>query len=92
MSGQNFVFDRRIPLAFVFTLLLQAGTAVWWASTKEAQDHFRDQRLRELETRITHSSDYEAQVLDRLARLETRAEEHGAVLRRLDAYLLGNKK
>lgn len=26
-------FDRRIPLALIGTILLQTGTAVWWASS-----------------------------------------------------------
>ena len=80
----SFALDHRIPIAFVFTLLVQAAGAVWWASTTQAQDHFQDRRIADLETYTHANAALQSEIGERLARLETRAEEHSASLRRIE--------
>lgn len=41
---------RRIPLAITAALLLQAGTAIWWAATTSAETQFQRESLTNLET------------------------------------------
>jgi hypothetical protein len=83
----SFSIDRRIPLALLFTLLVQAATAVWWVSAKEAQDGGRDGRLRQIEQRQTDDRKYQMDVIERLARLEAHAENQRALLQQIATQL-----
>ncbi|NDE90866.1 MAG: hypothetical protein EB059_06985 [Alphaproteobacteria bacterium] len=79
--------DKHIPAALMFTIILQVGGVVWWASMTDAQNRFRDTRLQELETRRMNDVDRQQHILERLTRLETRSEAQLDILQRLDAQL-----
>lgn len=85
------MLERHIPLAFVFTLIVQVGSAVWWVSQKDAQDHFRDQRLQVLEINHARSDEQDLKILERLASIEAHMEESQMSLRRIEALLQKNK-
>ncbi len=87
MQSNRFIIERRIPLALMFTVLLQLGAVVWWASLMQAQDNFRDVRLHELETRRTNDSERQDHILERLTRLEARSDAQLELLQRVDAYI-----
>lgn len=87
MSEKNFSFERKIPLALLFTLLVQCAACVWWASATSAEDRFRDQRLDVLEARGLRADAGHSDVLQRLARLEAYAESEARSLRRIEAAL-----
>ncbi len=78
-----FMLERHIPLALLFTLFLQAGSAVWWASAKEAADHARDKRIAEIETRASQQDNRQIVIIERLARLEALAENQTVMLRQI---------
>jgi thiosulfate reductase cytochrome b subunit len=82
------MLERRVPLALVLTLFLQAAMGVWWASASAAQDHFRDRRLDALEQNISMNNDRQVAVLERLAKLEAVAEEAHAILQRIETRLI----
>ncbi len=86
-ENSSFALDRKIPLAFLFALLVQAATAVWWISAKETQDHFRDGRMQTIEQKLARADDGHVDVVERLARLETHAEEQAQILRRIETLL-----
>lgn len=79
--------DKKVPIALIVTLLLQAAGAVWWVSTKDAEDRHRDRRIAALEDGIAKSADAQIKVIDRLARIEERAEAQMQVLIRIEAHL-----
>ncbi len=81
------IFDRRIPLAIVGALLLQAGTGVWWAATKDSDDRFQQQHISELEQAMTQTKEAQSQVLERLARIEERMNGEKSVLDRIEKQL-----
>jgi hypothetical protein len=83
----GFALEKKIPLAFLFALLLQGASAVWWASAKDVQDRFRDLRLVELESRVAQARDRDMEIVQRLARLEAHGEEQAAILRRIENLL-----
>ncbi|MDX1922688.1 MAG: hypothetical protein SFW65_06135 [Alphaproteobacteria bacterium] len=87
MTPRRFSIDKRVPLALMFTVLLQLGGVVWWASFTQAQDNFRDVRLHELEMR--HNKDIEKQdhILERLTRLEAHSDMQLELLQRVDAFI-----
>ncbi|HVY13307.1 MAG TPA: hypothetical protein VHB73_07070 [Alphaproteobacteria bacterium] len=87
MTPRRFMLDRRVPLALLFTLFLQAGTAVWWASASAAQDHFRDRRLQQLEINLSSESGRQVEILERLSRLEAQGDAVVAALRRIETLL-----
>jgi hypothetical protein len=90
MQNKNFMLDRRVPLALVLALFLQAAGAVWWASAKETQDHFRDRRLDEIEQHHSASGDRQVEMLERLSRLEAQGEAIASSLKRVEARLMRN--
>lgn len=80
--------EKRIPLAFVLTLGLQAGGAVWWAAEKEAHDRTMAARINELDQRYASTQHYTLEMVQRLARLETLAEAQAASMRRIENSLI----
>ncbi len=82
-----YFLHRRIPLALLFTVLLQLGAVVWWASMMQAQDHFRDVRLTDLEARRNSESERLDHILERLSRLEARGDAMLDMLQRVDTQL-----
>ena len=86
MSTIN-LFGRRIPLAICVALLMQGATAVWWAASKESDDHFQLQRIEHLEQSTSETRDTETQMLERLARIEERVNGEASVLDRIERQL-----
>jgi hypothetical protein len=86
MDRQHVVqLHRRIPFALMLTVFLQAASVIWWASTTQAQDVFRDRRLGDLEQSRLRDNDKLEHVLERLARLESQSEAQLRILQHLDA-------
>jgi hypothetical protein len=81
---QSWQLDRRIPLALMMTVLVQAASVIWWASTTQAQNLFRDRRLDVLEQSRLHDNDKLEHVLERLAHLESQNEAQLRILQRME--------
>ncbi|MGE3770422.1 MAG: hypothetical protein AB7G06_05660 [Bdellovibrionales bacterium] len=64
--------DRRIPVAFLAALLLQAGIAIWWASEQAMLLRFHQSRLQVIEAQQATAVRQENMLLVRLARIEER--------------------
>lgn len=78
---------RGIPLAILVTILVQGGTAVWWVSAKARDTEYLDQRVTTLESGMGHSADAQAQILQRLVRIEERTNAQSILLERIDKQL-----
>jgi hypothetical protein len=81
------LIDQHVPLAVVAALLLQAGTAVWWAATKDSDDRFEQQRVHSLEIEVEQTRDGQAQMIERLARIEERVNAELFMLEQLEKRL-----
>ncbi|HUY68254.1 MAG TPA: hypothetical protein VMV79_03020 [Alphaproteobacteria bacterium] len=79
--------DRHVPLAIVAALLMQAGTAVWWAAGKNEEVQYQEQRITVLETAMGQADDRQTRVLERLARIEERVDEEAGTLGRIEKQL-----
>lgn len=86
------LLDRRVPLAIIAALLLQAGGAVWWAATKDSDDRFHQQRIDRLETAMAQTREGQGEVLERLARIEERVNAESASLDRIEKRLGGSRR
>ncbi|QQR69125.1 MAG: hypothetical protein IPI58_00055 [Alphaproteobacteria bacterium] len=82
--------DKKVPIALIVTLLLQAAGAVWWVSTKDAEDRHRDQRISGIELAIVKAGDTQDTINDRLTRIEERSAATNATLERIEAILSGD--
>jgi hypothetical protein len=78
------LLSRRIPLALAAALLLQAGTAVWWAASHDAEARFENERIAALEQAVERSNDSQTLVIDRLARIEERLNAEAETLARIE--------
>jgi len=56
-------FDKRVPLALIFAILVQTGAALWWAAGVNA-------RVEQLERQVISS----APTIERIVRLETKMD------------------
>ncbi|MDD5587273.1 MAG: hypothetical protein PHY92_10050 [Alphaproteobacteria bacterium] len=83
---------RHAPLALVAALLIQGATVVWWASAKERDGFFLEQRVTSLETTLSHTAEAQTQTLERLARIEERVNAQLAVLDRIERQLGAPRK
>lgn len=88
---EPFSLNRRIPIALVFTILLQVGAVVWWASTMQAQNNYRDVRISALEIRRNTDTERLEHILERLSRIEARSDALLDVMQRVDLYFSRKK-
>ena len=86
------LLDRRVPLAIVAALCLQAGGIVWWAATRDADQHFQQRRIDQLEQSASGTRASQTEILERLARIEERVTEDTDLLKRIDQQLGRNKR
>jgi hypothetical protein len=83
---------RHAPLALIAALLIQGATIVWWASAKDRDSFFIEQRVSSLEATMTRGADTQSQTLERLARIEERISAQSAVLDRIERQLTAKNK
>jgi hypothetical protein len=88
----NQALGRHVPLALIAALLLQGATVVWWASAKERDVFFMAQRVSSLEASLSHTTEAQAQTLERLARIEERVNLQLAVLDRIERQVTAGRK
>jgi len=81
------MLDRRIPLTIAALFLLQAGTAIWWAASKDTEDRMQAERVDDLAATMNEAADRQTQSLDRLARIEERLKAEDETLGRIEKRL-----
>lgn len=85
--GIEDLLDRRVPLAVAVAIVLQAGTVIWWAATKDTDSRFQEQRVSHLEDSVAQTKQGQTQILERLARIEERVSADGRVLDRIEKHI-----
>lgn len=81
------LFDRRVPLAIVAALCLQAGGIVWWASARDADVRFQQRRIDMLDQSSNEARTSQTEMLQRLARIEERLSAEADLLQQIDKQL-----
>ena len=81
------LLDRRVPLAIVAALCLQAGGIVWWASARDADVTFQQRRIDHLEQTASETRTSQTEILERLARIEERVTEETHSLERIEKQM-----
>lgn len=81
------VLDRRVPLALLTGLLLQAAVALWWVAKEAADVSFIERRLSAVEISQAQGQGQNAEVLVRLARIEERQQAQLGMLADIKARL-----
>lgn len=66
----NWHLDKRVPIALIFTIVMQSMAAVWWASSMQA-------RLESLEAMLAAQSSTESRLvtLEQITKMQTRTME-----------------
>lgn len=75
---------KRVPAMVVFAIVMQVATAIWWASAKEREAFFIEQRVKVLETSSLHTTESQSQISERLARIEERLSSQSSLLDRIE--------
>lgn len=71
-GGEAFV--KRLPLALALAVVVQLATVVWWVAARDRDSFFMAQRVSVLEAGAAHVTDNQAQIIERLARIEERSQ------------------
>lgn len=87
-AGDNqWHLDKRVPIAFILTMMLQTAAIVWWASGLDAQQAALFNRVEKLETRNDKITDQLRDIEGRLARVEAIGEAQLKSLERIHGSL-----
>lgn len=81
LAREGWHLDKKVPLALIFAIAVQTGTAVWWVSAKNSDDTHRDERLARIESVQDKAGETQAKILEQLARLDERVANQTQVLR-----------
>jgi len=76
--------NRRVPAMLIFAIVMQVATAIWWASAKEREAFFMEQRVKGLEISSSHTIENQSQISERLARIEERLNSQSGLLDRIE--------
>lgn len=80
--------SRRLPLAFLATLLLQAGVGIWWVAEQSSLLRYHQQRLDVIEAQQATAIQRETAADVRLARIEERLIAQSQTLQEIKNQLL----
>ena len=80
------IFLRRLPAALALALILQGSAVVWWASAKDSDVRFQQQRLDHVEQTVADTRSTQTELLQRLARIEERLNSQTVLLERIDRH------
>lgn len=75
-QNNHWSFDRRVPIAVIFAIVMQSGAALWWAATISS-------RVGVLERDVAQTSE----TYERVIRLEGQVENNTRLLQRIDEKL-----
>lgn len=76
--------DKRVPVAIIVTLILQAAAAVWWAGQSDNRITNLENRLSGMEQSVKQTVSMQNDINVRLARIEERTEGQTATLKRIE--------
>jgi hypothetical protein len=76
--------DKKVPLALLIGLVLQAGAGVWFAAALQGQVNTHDRRIGSLEVSDTRIHEDARRISEALARLDERLQAQTAILRRVE--------
>lgn len=79
--------DKKVPLALLAGLVLQAGAGVWFAAALQGQVTNHDRRIGSLEASDTRMHEDARRISEALARLDERLQAQTAILRRMEEAL-----
>ena len=83
---------RGVPLALLFTVLLQGGAAVWWVSAKARDGFFLEQRVSVVEDSLAQRRKTDEVIGERLVRIEERVNAQIVLLDRIEKQLLATRR
>lgn len=86
-SAMPEMFDGKLPLTLLVTLMLHLAAAIWWVSAKDRDALFLDHRVAALENGLTNTANTQNTISERLARIEERLNADAAILARIDKQL-----
>jgi hypothetical protein len=76
--------DKKVPIALIITLVLQAAAFIWWAASQSALINLHERRLDTAERRID-SGDGRSQVLsEKIVRIEANTESIVSSINRIE--------
>jgi len=84
---EHWHLDKKVPIALIGALLIQAGTIIWWASGLEGRMTSYDRRISANEAEISKTDSAQDTITERLTRIEERTSATNAMLTRIEAYL-----
>lgn len=82
-TERHWHLDKRVPVALIVAIMVQTGTAVWWAAGQDATVANHSERLAKLEAQEDKVSDRMRSIEERLVRLEANGDAQLITLERI---------
>lgn len=79
--------DRKVPMAIIIALAVQAGSFIWWASGVENRALTQGKDMESAEIRIEKLEDSKSDLLQRLTAVETQLANQTKLLDQILAEL-----
>lgn len=76
--------SRRIPMALVGAVVMQAAAMLWWVAGKNSELHYQNERLTTLERASDRATSSLDNIGERLARIEERQTATLQLLSRIE--------
>lgn len=87
LVGENWHLDKKVPLALIASLFIQAVTFVWWASAINSQSATHERRIDQAERRLDAQDNSLRLVSEKVIRIDANTENIGAAIIRIERVL-----
>ncbi len=82
-TREHWHLDKRVPVALIGAILMQACLFVWWAATMDAENRFLSGRVDRLESDVARNEELVQKIDSRLARIEAHTGAQAETMREL---------
>jgi len=87
-AGAAWHLDRRVPIVLIAAIMLQTGTAIWWAANQEAMTRQNSHDI----TLMRHDLSKEKDLTSRVVRIETLLQSMQTTLAEIRGDLRENSR
>jgi hypothetical protein len=87
-SADYWQVDKRLPAAFILSLIIQTFAMIWWAATLSARVDDHDRRMNQVESSARIQTDESRKLSETLARLDERLLSQTTILRRIEEQIV----
>ena len=86
-ASETWHFDKRIPIALIFTMLIQFAGGIWWLSSVQFRVEQHEKAIEDLEITLSSSVTDRNSLENRITRIEEKLSSQTDILREIKTLL-----